>query len=92
MFGTYHLIALGLFAGFAAVDLLARARAFPEVPMWKLKGIAFTLLYFAVATYAPLMWDGLLGQYQLVDGSALWCIWWNQRHSGCTLCIVRCQA
>ena len=71
MFGTYHLIALGLFAAFAVVDLLARTRVFPDVPMWKLKGIAFTLLYFAVATFAPLMWDGLLGQYQLVDGSTL---------------------
>jgi sterol desaturase/sphingolipid hydroxylase (fatty acid hydroxylase superfamily) len=71
MFGTYHLIALGLFVAFAAVDLVARARVFPDVPNWKLKGIAFTLLYFAVATFAPLMWDGLLGQYQLVDGSAL---------------------
>ena len=71
MFGTYHLIALGLFAAFAAVDLIARARVFPDVPLWKLKGIAFALLYFAVATFAPLMWDGLLGQYQLVDGSGL---------------------
>ena len=71
MLGIYHLIALGLFVAFAAVDLAARARVFPEVPNWKLKGLAFTLLYFAVATFAPLMWDGLLGQYQLVDGSAL---------------------
>jgi sterol desaturase/sphingolipid hydroxylase (fatty acid hydroxylase superfamily) len=74
MFGTYHLIALGLFAAFAVVDLLGRARAFPDVPLWKLQGIAFTLLYFSVATFAPLMWDGLLGQYQLVDGSA-WPFW-----------------
>jgi sterol desaturase/sphingolipid hydroxylase (fatty acid hydroxylase superfamily) len=74
MFGTYHLIALGLFAGFAAVDLVARARVFPHVPLWQLKGIAFTLLYFSVATFAPLMWDGLLGRYQLVDGSA-WPFW-----------------
>jgi sterol desaturase/sphingolipid hydroxylase (fatty acid hydroxylase superfamily) len=71
MFGNYHYIALGLFAGFALLDLAIRARAFPQVPGWKLKGAAFTLLYFAVATFAPLMWDGLLGQYQLVDGSAL---------------------
>jgi len=74
MFGTFHLIALGLFAGFAAIDLVARARVFPEVPLWKLKGVAFALLYFAVATFAPLMWDGLLGQHQLVDGSA-WPFW-----------------
>lgn len=71
MFGTFHLIALGLFVAFAAVDLAARARVFPEVPFWRLKGIAFALLYFAVATFAPLMWDGLLGQYQVVDGSTL---------------------
>jgi sterol desaturase/sphingolipid hydroxylase (fatty acid hydroxylase superfamily) len=71
MFGIYHLIALGLFAGFAALDLLARARAFPNVPTWKIKGIAFAMLYFAVTTFAPLMWDGLLGPYQLVDGSGL---------------------
>lgn len=71
MFGTYHLIALGLFSAFAAIDLVGRARVFPEVRLWKIKGIAFTVLYFAVATFAPLMWDGLLGQYQLVDGSVL---------------------
>ena len=71
MFGIYHYIALGLFAGFALLDFAIRARAFPDVPNWKLKGAAFMLLYFAVATFAPLMWDGLLGQYQLVDGSAL---------------------
>jgi hypothetical protein len=71
MLGIYHYIALGLFAGFALLDLAIRARAFPDVPSWKLKGSAFMLLYFAVATFAPLMWDGLLGRYQLVDGSAL---------------------
>jgi sterol desaturase/sphingolipid hydroxylase (fatty acid hydroxylase superfamily) len=71
MLGIYHDIALGLFAGFALLDLAIRARAFPDVPSWKLKGSAFMLLYFAVATFAPLMWDGLLGRYQLVDGSAL---------------------
>jgi sterol desaturase/sphingolipid hydroxylase (fatty acid hydroxylase superfamily) len=71
MFGLYHWIALGLFAGFGAIDLVARARVFPEISYWRLKGIAFMLLYFAAATFAPLLWDGWLGQYQLVDGSAL---------------------
>ncbi|MXO58666.1 fatty acid hydroxylase [Altererythrobacter salegens] len=71
MLGIFHLIALGLFIGFAVVDTAARARLFPAIPHWKLKGIAFALLYFAVVTYAPLMWDGFLGQYQLVDGSVL---------------------
>jgi sterol desaturase/sphingolipid hydroxylase (fatty acid hydroxylase superfamily) len=71
MLGLYHYIALGLFGGFAAIDLVARARVFPEVSHWRLKGTAFMLLYFAAATFAPLMWDAWLGRYQLVDGSAL---------------------
>ena len=71
MIGLYHYIALGLFAGFAIADVAAGARVLPAVPRWRLKGAAFFLLYFAVATFAPLLWDGLLGRYQLVDGSAL---------------------
>ncbi|MFN3389695.1 MAG: sterol desaturase family protein [Allosphingosinicella sp.] len=71
MFGLYHWIALGLFAGFAAIDLVARARAFPDVAYWRLKGVAFMLLYFAAATYAPLMWDGWLGEHRLLDANAL---------------------
>jgi len=71
MFGLYHYLALGLFAAFAAVDLVARARVFPDVAYWRLKGIAFTLFYFAAATFAPLLWDAWLGAHQLYDGSAL---------------------
>lgn len=71
MLGLYHWVALGLFAGFAAIDLVARARAFPDVAYWRLKGVAFMLLYFAAATYAPLMWDGWLGEHRLVDATVL---------------------
>jgi sterol desaturase/sphingolipid hydroxylase (fatty acid hydroxylase superfamily) len=71
MLGLYHYIAFGLFGAFAAVDLAARARRFPEVGRWRLKGVAFMLLYFAVATYAPLMWDGWLGEHRLLAADAL---------------------
>jgi sterol desaturase/sphingolipid hydroxylase (fatty acid hydroxylase superfamily) len=71
MFGLYHYIALGLFAAFAILDLVARARPLADVPYWRLKGVAFTLLYFSAATFAPLLWDGWLGQYQLYNGAAL---------------------
>ncbi len=71
MFGLYHFIAFGLFAAFVAADLLVRARAFPEVALWPLKGLAFFALYFAVATFAPLLWDGWLGGHRLVDAAAL---------------------
>ncbi|NNM78238.1 sterol desaturase family protein [Sphingomonas sp. ID1715] len=71
MFGTYHWIALALFLGFVLVELGGRAQAWPGVTGWRLQGIASTLLYFAVGTFAPLAWDAWLGQYQLVDGSRL---------------------
>ena len=41
MLSTYHLIAYALFFGFAVLDLVARARRFPDVTNWRLKGLAF---------------------------------------------------
>ncbi|MBO9519003.1 MAG: sterol desaturase family protein [Porphyrobacter sp.] len=70
MLGTYHLIAAAMFVTFIALDMIGRARSFPDVPYWRAKGIFFTLAYFAVATYSPLMWDAFLGQYQVLNGSA----------------------
>ena len=64
-------IALGLFAAFALLDLVAGARIFPKIHYWRLKGILFTALYFAISIQAPLLWDGLLGQYRLVDATVL---------------------
>lgn len=71
MLGLFHYIAIGLFSGFAVLDLIARARKFPDVQHWRLKGTAFTALYLAVATMLPLLWDDLLGQYRLVDATLL---------------------
>lgn len=71
MFTTYHLIAYALFGGFAALELLNRGRQFPQVAGWRIKGAAFALLYFALATYAPLFWDGWLGRYRLFAADAL---------------------
>lgn len=76
MFSTYHLIAYGLFAAFVLLELLSRggARAFPAMPLWKLRGLGFAALYFAISTYSPLLWDGLLGQHTLLaaDQYPLW--------------------
>lgn len=71
MIGIYHYIAFVMFAAFCILDGLAHARAFPKIDRWKIKGAAFTALYFAIATYAPLMWDEFLGQYQLFNAAAL---------------------
>ena len=67
MIGLYHYVALGLFAGFVLLELVSKGRLFPKVDRWQLKGVGFTLLYLAVGTYAPLMWDGWLGEHQLLN-------------------------
>lgn len=71
MIGTYHYLALGLFAGFALLELVAHGRAFPAIARWKLKGAGFALLYFAIGTYTPLLWDGWLGEHRLVGADTL---------------------
>ena len=68
---AYHWISLGLFASFAMLECVSKGRDFPPVRRWRIKGLAFGLLYFAVATFAPLMWDAALGAHQIVDASTL---------------------
>jgi sterol desaturase/sphingolipid hydroxylase (fatty acid hydroxylase superfamily) len=74
MIGLYHYIALSFFGGFALLEVVLHGRDFPPVTRWRMKGAAFTLLYFALATYAPLFWDGWLGQHRLfaADTLPLW--------------------
>jgi sterol desaturase/sphingolipid hydroxylase (fatty acid hydroxylase superfamily) len=74
MIGLYHYVAIGLFAGFALLEAVARGRTFPAVTNWRLKGVAFLLLYLAITTYAPLFWDGWLGEHRLfaADRLPLW--------------------
>ena len=71
MLNLYTYITVGMFGGFALLELLLRGRDFPEVTRWRLKGAAFLLLYLALATYAPPFWDAWLGQYSLFDASGL---------------------
>jgi sterol desaturase/sphingolipid hydroxylase (fatty acid hydroxylase superfamily) len=67
----YHYIAFGLFAAFAATDFFLRARHFPGIRLWRTMGIVSALLYFAIGTCAPFLWDAWLGQYQLIDATGL---------------------
>ena len=67
----YHYIALGLFAAFALADTIGRRTGFPRIAFWRVMGVVSFLLYFAIATYAPFLWDSFLGSHQLIDGSAL---------------------
>ena len=71
MFGLYHQIALALFAGFILAELILPGRAFPTMRLWRIRAALSTLAYFAVATFAPLLWDGALGAHRLFDATAL---------------------
>lgn len=76
MIGLFHFVSLALFAGFATLEVLLAAggRRFPEIARWRIKGAAFALLYFAVATYAPFLWDAWLGAHRLIAADQ-WPFW-----------------
>jgi sterol desaturase/sphingolipid hydroxylase (fatty acid hydroxylase superfamily) len=67
VFGLYDYWLAGLFATFAALDLLVPARSFPTVRGWRLKGLASGILYWFVSTRAPFLWDGFLGRHTVFD-------------------------
>lgn len=71
MIGLYHYVAFGIFGGFAALDLVRRGHFWPEVAGWRATGVLCFVLYFAAATFAPLMWDAWLGQHRLIDAARL---------------------
>ncbi|MEY4239201.1 MAG: hypothetical protein RL339_1802 [Pseudomonadota bacterium] len=63
---TYHYIALSMFVVLALFDYFGRGHELDTVPRWRFLGIISTLSYFAIITYAPLLWDSVLGQYRLI--------------------------
>ena len=67
----YHYIVLGLFLVFVLADHFGKRTAFPNVPFWRTMGVISFVLYFAIATWAPFLWDEWFGAHQLVDGSKL---------------------
>lgn len=66
---------LGSAALFVVLDLLAPARRFPKLRLWKLQGAAFFVLSFVVSSVAPFLWDGWLAEHTLFDASALGIGW-----------------
>jgi sterol desaturase/sphingolipid hydroxylase (fatty acid hydroxylase superfamily) len=67
-------ISLGVLALYAALMLweaLAPGRLLPRVRGWIPRGLASFAVYFYLSSYLPLVWDGYLAQYQLLDLSGL---------------------
>ncbi|WP_350286777.1 sterol desaturase family protein [uncultured Croceitalea sp.] len=65
------LIVYLIFGGLFLWETFFPARALPKVKFWKLKGLLFFLAYVLLTTYIPLLWDGFLAPYQLLDLSLL---------------------
>ncbi len=66
------LIVYAIFGALFLWETLVPARALPKIPYWKLKGLLFFFAYVLLTTYIPLLWDGFLAPYQLLDLSS-----WN---------------
>lgn len=56
-----------IFGGLFLWETLFPARQLPKMKYWKLKGLLFFLAYVLLTTYMPLLWDGFLASYQLVN-------------------------
>lgn len=69
------LIIIAIYAGLMIWEALFPARPLPTVKYWKLKGLIFFVLFFYLSSYLPLIWDGYLAAYQLIDLTGLGTIW-----------------
>jgi len=71
LFNWLNAIVLAGLAGFMILEALAPARKLPDIRGWRLRGLAFTAVYFIVAAYSPLLWHAWIGHVQLFDLSAV---------------------
>lgn len=71
MLGFFDWLFIGMFAGFIVLDQLVKARSFPSIAAWRLKGLIGFVVYYYLAGYAPILWDSTLGNYTLFDATLL---------------------
>ncbi len=62
---------LVLYALMMLWEALAPARSLPTIRGWHLRALGSFVVYFFLSSYLPLLWDGYLAAYQLVDLSSL---------------------
>jgi sterol desaturase/sphingolipid hydroxylase (fatty acid hydroxylase superfamily) len=65
------LVILAMFAGLLIWETLAPAKPLPEIKGWKLRALLSFGVYFYLSSYLPMITDGYLLQYQLVDLTGL---------------------
>lgn len=64
------LIPLGLLASYAVLlllDLIAPARAYTQVRLWRLKGLGAFVISMALFVTLPFVWDEYLGTHRVID-------------------------
>lgn len=66
-----NLVLAGSLLGLVTLDILAPARAFPTVRLWRIRGVVAFAAFLLVSIAAPLWWDGVLGEHRLVDATGL---------------------
>jgi sterol desaturase/sphingolipid hydroxylase (fatty acid hydroxylase superfamily) len=58
---------LALYGAMMLVEALAPGRELPRVSGWIPRALASFSVYFYLSSYLPLLWDGYLARYQLLD-------------------------
>lgn len=66
---TFGLLAVYLLM--VALDLVVPARSFPKLRFWRLQGVAFLVLYLAISSTLPFVWDSHFAEYRLFDLTSL---------------------
>ena len=61
------LIVYAILGGLFLWETFFPARTLPTMKFWKLRGLLFFIAYLLLTTYIPLLWDGFLAEYQLLD-------------------------
>ncbi len=64
-------IVFGIYAVLMFWEALFPARKLPRIKFWKLKGLLAFVLFFYLSSYLPMIWDGFLGNYQILNLTAL---------------------
>ena len=65
------LLILASYAGLMAWEALWPGRPLPAIRGWKLRGLASFVVFFYLSSYLPLLTDGWLARYQLIDLTGL---------------------
>ena len=65
------IIVLAIYASLMLWEAVFPARKLPHVKYWKLKGLLSFAFFFYLSSYLPLLWDGYIEGFQLLNFSKL---------------------